>query len=160
MQDWLRGHRPTAVILAAFVAVVIGVVVWACTMPSSSDGLSMGDYGPEKQNDWAQRLVTGLNTHDVNQVPLLRANGVLSVEQSHTIEAVMPATDCRYRLVSVDDRGEQPRQQVPGLTSEHSTYRFDMTVGEQCPQVEPRSRTLGVVAVAEMSYWEPYYFVQ
>lgn len=159
MQNCLRARRPTAVILAVSAAVVIGIVVWACTMPSSSDGLSMGDYGPEKQNEWAQRLVAGLNTHDVNKVPLLRANGVLSVEQSHTIEAVMPAPGCGYRLVSLNDRGEQPKQQGPGLTSEHSTYRFDMTVGEQCPQEEPRSRTLGVVAVAEMSYWEPYYFM-
>jgi hypothetical protein len=159
MTDWFNAHRSIAVILAVLAAVVVGVVVWACTVPSSSDGLSMGDYGPDKQSEWAERLITGLNTRDVNQVPLLRSNGVLSVEQSHTIEAVMPVPGCGYRLVSAEDRGEQGRQQVPGLPTATSTYRFDMTVEERCPDKPPRNRTLGVVAVAEMSYWEPFYFV-
>ena len=159
MADWFSARRSIAVILAVLAAAVAGVVVWEYTAPWSSDGLSMGDYGPEKQRDWAERLITGLNTHDVDQVPLLRTNGVLSVEQSDTIETVMPTPSCRYDLASVSDRGEQGRQHVPGLPTENSTYRFDMTVNERCPHQRTRNRTIGVVAVAEMSYWEPFYFV-
>ncbi|BBX26324.1 hypothetical protein [Mycolicibacterium alvei] len=159
MADWFSTHRNIAVILALLIAAVVGVVVWAWTAPSSSDDLAMGDYGPAKQREWAERLTTGLNTHDVNKVPLLRANGVLSVEQGQTIATVMPAPGCGYRLVSVEDRGEQGSQLVPGLSTESSTYRFDMTVEERCPDKQPRNRTIGVVAIAEMSYWEPFYFV-
>ncbi|MDH6195503.1 hypothetical protein M2272_002143 [Mycobacterium frederiksbergense] len=159
MTDWFNAHRSTGAILAVLAAVVVGVGIWAYTLPSSRDGLSMGDYGPDKQSEWAERLITGLNTHDVNQVPLLRTNRLLSVEQSQTSETVMPAPGCGYRLVSVEDRGEQGRQKVLGLPTENSTYRFDMTVEERCPDNQPRNRTIGVVAIAEMSYWEPFYFV-
>ncbi|MCG7609672.1 hypothetical protein BA059_05210 [Mycolicibacterium sp. (ex Dasyatis americana)] len=159
MTDWFSAHRGIAVVVAVLAAVVVGAVAWACTVPSSSDGLSMGDYGPDKQGEWAERLVTGLNTREVNQVPLLQPNGVLSAEQRQTVEAVMPAPGCGYHLVSVEDRGEQGRQQVPGLSTESSTYRFDMTVEARCPDKQPLNRTIGVVAIAEMSYWEPFYFV-
>ena len=118
----------------------------------------MGDYGQKKQSEWAERLVAGLNTHDVNQVPLLRTNGVLSAEQRTTIEAFLPESNCEYRLTAVDDRGQQGRQKVPGLSAESSTYRFDMSVEETCLNQSPRSRTVGVVAIPEMSYWEPFYF--
>lgn len=159
MADWFSTHRSIAVILALLAAAVVGVVVWACSVPSSSDGLSLGDYGPDKQSEWAERLITGLNTRDVNKVPILRTNGVLSADQSQTIDAVIPAPGCKYRLISVKDQGEQGRQQVPGLPTESSTYRFDMTVEERCSENQPRNRTIGVVAIAEMSYWEPFYFV-
>lgn len=118
----------------------------------------MGDYGPQKQRDWAERLVTGLNSHDVNQVPVLRSNGKLGGAQRETVEAAMPAPGCSYELLSVDDRGEQGRRLVPGLPTENSTYRFDITVDEHC-SATTRTRMLGVVAIAEMSFWDPYYFV-
>jgi hypothetical protein len=34
-----------------------------------------------------------------------------------------------------------------------------MTVEERCSENQPRNRTIGVVAIAEMSYWEPFSFV-
>lgn len=145
----------SAVVIAATAA---AVAVWLHLSESGSDAGSMGDYGPQKQREWAERLVAGLNTHDVNQVPVLRINGQMRDAQRDTVEAAMPAPGCSYELRSVDDRGEQGRRPVPGLPTETSTYRLDMTVGEQC-STTTRSRVLGVMAIAEMSYWEPFYFV-
>lgn len=84
--------------------------------------------------------------------------GGLSAEQRDSIDAAMPATDCSYKLASVKDRGKQRGQQVPGLSSAASTYRFDATVEERCPGHAARTRELRVVAIAEMGYWEPFYF--
>lgn len=70
----------------------------------------------------------------------------------------MPRRGCSYELVAVKDRGEQRAQQVPGLSSTASTYRFDATVKERCPGQSPHTRELEVVAIAEMGYWEPFYF--
>lgn len=39
-----------------------------------------------------------------------------------------------------------------------ATHRFDATVEERCPGQSLRTRELGVVAIAEMGYWEPFYF--
>lgn len=162
MADWFSAHRRAAAIMAVLAVVVAAFAVWLYTLPSSSDGLSMGDYGPEKQRDWAERLVAGLNTHDAKQVPVLRPGGATSTRQAaqnQTVEAAMPAAGCVYELMSVNDRGEQGEQQVPGETSVNLTYRFDMTVEERCPDRGARNRVLGVIAIAEMSYWEPSYFV-
>ena len=133
--------------------------MWLFTLPSNSDGLSLGDYGPDKQQEWADRLVAGLNMHDAEEVPLLRLKGGLSLQQRDSIDSAMPQTGCSYALASVRDRGEQWGQQVPGWSSTASTYRFDATVEERCSGRSPRTRELGVVAIADMGYWEPFYFV-
>ncbi|MCV7386147.1 hypothetical protein H7K14_20250 [Mycolicibacter longobardus] len=159
MASPLRAHRRALTISAAAVAAAAAAVAaWFHLAASDTDGLSMGDYGPEKQREWAEQLVTGLNTHDVNQVPVLRSSGQLLDAQRGTVEAAMPAPGCSYRLLSVQDRGEQGRRPVPGLRTENSTYRFDMTVDEHCSGTT-RTRVLGVMAVAEMGYWDPFYFV-
>lgn len=69
---WYSAHRRVSWIAAAALAVAAAVTVWLFTLPSNTDGLSLGDYGPDKQQEWADRLVAGLNTHDVQQVPVLR----------------------------------------------------------------------------------------
>lgn len=158
MMEWYTAHRRVSWIAAAVLVVAVAVTVWLLTLPSNDDGLSLGDYGPGKQHEWADRLVTGLNTHDAEQVPLLRLKGGLSSEQRDSIDAAMPATGCTYELAAVHDRGEQRGQQVPGLSTVASTYRFDATVEERCPGQASRTRELGVVAIAEMGYWEPFYF--
>lgn len=112
----------------------------------------MVDYGPGEQQEWAGRLVAGLNAHDAEQVPLLRLKGGLSLEQRDSIDEAMPQAACSYALASVQDRGEQWGQQVPGLSSTASTYRFDATVEERCPGQAPHSRELAVVAIAEMGH--------
>lgn len=153
---WYGRHRRLVWISAA-VAVVAGAV-WLLTLPSDGDGLKIGDYGTDKQSDWAQRLVTGLNTHDAEQVPVLRLNGLLSDEQRKSIDAVLPRAGCSYELRSVTDRGQQEDQQLPGLAPAQSTYRFDATVEERCPGQASRGRDIGVLAIADMGYWQPYYF--
>ena len=158
MRKWYSAHRRVSWIAAAVLVVAVAVTVWLLTLPSNDDGLSLGDYGPGKQQEWADRLVAGLNTHDAEQVPVLRLKGELSREQRDTIDAAMPETGCAYELEAVQDRGEQRGQQVPGLPSAASTYRFDATVEERCPGQASRTRELGVVAIAEMGYWEPFYF--
>ena len=158
MMSWDGVHRRVSWIAAAVLVVAVAVTMWILTLPSNSDGLSLGDYGPDKQQEWADRIVAGLNTHDAEQVPVLRLKGGLSVEQRASIDAAMPATGCRYELAAVQDRGEQRGQQVPGLSTAASTYRFDATVEERCPGQSLRTRELGVVAIAEVGYWEPFYF--
>lgn len=159
MMEWYSAHRRLSWIAAAVLVVAVAVTVWLLTLPSNDDGLSLGDYGPSKQQEWADRLVAGLNTHDAEHVPVLRLKGELSPEQRDSIDAAMPETGCAYELEAVQDRGEQRGQQVPGLPSAASTYRFDATVEERCPGQASRTRELGVVAIAEMGYWEPFYFV-
>lgn len=159
MMEWYSAHRRVSWITAAVLVVAVAVTMWILMLPSNSDGLSLGDYGPDKQQEWADRLVAGLNTHDAEHVPVLRLKGGLSVEQRDSINAAMPATGCTYELAAAQDRGEQRAQQVPGLSSAASTYRFDATVEERCPGRSPRTRELGVVAIADMGYWEPFYFV-
>lgn len=158
MMEWYSAHRRVSWIAAAVLVVAVAATMWLLTLPSNSDGLSLGDYAPDKQQEWSDRLVAGLNTHDAEQVPLLRLKGGLSPEQRDSIEAAMPATDCTYELAAVQDRGEQRGQQVPGVSSAASTYRFDVTVEERCPGQSLRIRRLGVVSIAEMGYWEPFYF--
>jgi hypothetical protein len=158
MRKWYSAHRRVSWIAAAVLVVAVAVTVWLLTLPSNDEGLSLGDYGSSKQQEWADRLVAGLNTHDAEQVPVLRLKGELSREQRDTIDAAMPETGCAYELEAVQDRGEQRGQQVPGLPSAASTYRFDATVEERCPGQASRTRELGVVAIAEMGYWEPFYF--
>lgn len=150
--------RGASWVLAGVVVVVAAGVVWLLTLPSNGDGLNVGNYGTDKQRDWAQRLVTGLNTRDAEQVPVLRLNGQLSDGQRKSIDAVLPKTGCNYTLRSVTDRGRQKDQQLPGLAAAQSTYRFDATVDEQCPGQLSRSRDIGVLAIVDMGYWEPYYF--
>lgn len=119
----------------------------------------MGDYGPGEQWGWAQQLTAGLNTGKAAEVPVLRDHGEMSGAQAATIEAALPAPNCHYTLVSVSDRGEQGRHSTPGRRGENQTYRFDMRVDQHCRTGPPRPRTIGVMAVAEMGYWDPLYFV-
>lgn len=121
----------------------------------------MGAFGPEEQREKAEELVAGLNTRDVSKVPVLYYGGSYPAQETarnQTIEAAMPAPDCRYALVSVADRGEQGAERFPWSLGEVSTYRFDMVVDEWCPGRNPARRTVGVIAVADMSYWNPMAF--
>jgi hypothetical protein len=144
---------------ALVIAAVTAVAIWLYTLPSTTDGLHMGEYGAEEQWGWAQQLTAGLKTGEAAEVPVLRAGGAMSASQAVTIEAALLAPGCRYTLVSVSDRGEQWRHLKPGHLGENQTYRFDMTVHQRCPAGLPLARTTGVMAMAEMGYWDPLYFV-
>ena len=155
---WCGAHRRLVWVLAAVIVASAAGAVWLWTLPTNSDGLKVGDFGAEEQHDWAQRLVTGLNTSDAEQVPVLRLNGQLSREQRKVIDATLPAAGCRYVLQSVTDRGKQTGKEVPGLPTAQSIYRFDAAVDEECEGRPSRSRDIGVLAIVDMGYWEPYYF--
>ncbi len=155
----LTAKRRVGCAAVLVIAAVTAVAIWLYTLPSTTDGLHMGEYGPDEQWGWAQQLTAGLNTGEAAQVPVLRAGGAMSASQAVTIEAALPAPGCRYTLVSVSDRGEQGRHSTPGRLGENQTYRFDMTVHQRCPAGLPLARTIGVIAVAEMGYWDPLYFV-
>ncbi|MGU3650287.1 hypothetical protein [Mycolicibacterium sp. A43C] len=159
--EWYRAHARASwiVIVGLLVVVLVAVASWLWRS-SEPDGLSLGKYGPDKQQEWAARLVAGLNTHEAEKVPVLRLNGELTSEQRSSIKAVMPASACMYQLVGVEDRGEQRQQDVPGLSTPVSTYRFDAMVDELCEGQPPRAREFGVVAIADMGYWEPFYFAE
>lgn len=152
-----RKHRKALLISVTAIGAIVataGLYLWATDM----DFLKMGDFGPPKQREWAEKLVVGLNTHDPEEVRINRPDR-MSDEQKQTIEAAMPASGCYYELVSVRDRGEQARRPAPGLHGDIGTYRFDMTVDEHCSEMT-RTRVIGVMAIADMGTWAPYYFVE
>jgi hypothetical protein len=156
---FLRAPRWIVIAVAGVFAVAVGVGAWWYALPSASDGVVMGDYGPETQRDWARRLVVGLNTREAEQVPVWRPSGESPGEQRRAIDHAMPAADCRYDLLSVEDRGAQSAQDVPGLTGPRNTHRFDMTVEHVCPGRPSQHRDIGVIAIADMGYWNPYLLV-
>ncbi|MDO3401049.1 hypothetical protein QWI29_13500 [Mycolicibacterium neoaurum] len=159
---WLKAHRFAVVVVSAFALLVIGGAIAAYAFLSRDAGPVMKEFGPGEQRNWAEKLVAGLNTRDVAQVPVLRSGGESHARQTaknRTIESSMPEPGCRFELVSTDDRGEQGRQPVPGSSSENPSYRFDMVVDVNCPGEPTSAKTIGVIAVAEMGYWEPSYFV-
>lgn len=161
LMQWYRANPRAfwAAIVTMLVVVLVAVASWLWRS-SEPDGLSLGEYGSDKQREWAVRLVAELNTHDPEQVPVLRLNGQLTSGQRSSIEAVMPAWECKYQLLGVEDRGEQRQQDVPGLSTPVSTYRFDAIVDELCEGQPPRAREFGVVAIADMGYWEPFFFAE
>ncbi|WP_142386843.1 hypothetical protein [Mycobacterium hubeiense] len=150
-------------VVASFLVVIalIAAGAWWLLSVTSDDGPGLGKFGPQEQREKAEELVAGLNTGDVGKVPVARDSWSAEAEtaQNRTIEAAMPSPGCRYTLISVVDRGEQGVERVPGATSETRTYRFDMVVDEQCPTQQPRQRTIGVIAAANMGYWNPMAFV-
>lgn len=157
---WYRAHaRAFWAAIVVMLVVLVAVASWLWHS-SNSDGLSLGGYGSDKQEEWAARLVAGLNTHEAEKVPVLRPNEELTSEQRSSIKAVMPASACMYQLVGVEDRGEQRQQDVPGLSTPVSTYRFNAKVDELCEGEAPRARQFGVVAIADMGYWEPFLFAE
>ncbi|AHC27900.1 MULTISPECIES: hypothetical protein [Mycobacteriaceae] len=158
LMQWYRAHaRASWVALLVVVLVAVASWLWRSSEP---DGPSLGEYGSDKQNEWAARLVAGLNTHEPEQVPVHRVNGQLTSEQRSSIKEVMPARGCMYQLVSVEDRGEQRQLDAPGLSTPVSTYRFNAKVDELCEGQPPRVREFGVVAIADMGYWEPFVFAE
>ncbi|SDF04241.1 hypothetical protein SAMN04488581_5253 [Mycolicibacterium neoaurum] len=159
MQRYRANPRAFWAAIVTMLVVLVGVSSWPWRS-SEPDGPSLGEYGSDKQNEWAARLVAGLNTHEPEQVPVHRVNGQLTSEQRSSIKEVMPARGCMYQLVGVEDRGEQRQQDVPGLSTPVSTYRFDAMVDELCEGRPPRAREFGVVAIADMGYWEPFYFAE
>lgn len=159
-------HAPPIrwIVVVTFLLAVIAIVaagVWWYLAATSDDGPGLGKFGPQEQREKAEELVAGLNTGDLGKVSVARDSWSAEAEaaQNRTIEAAMPSPGCRYTLKSVVDRGEQGVERVPGATSETRTYRFDMVVDEQCPGQQPRQRTIGVIAAANMGYWNPMAFV-
>lgn len=52
MSAAVTAGRRLAVAAAVLVTVGAAIAVWMWTLPSSTDGLSMGEYGSEKQWEW------------------------------------------------------------------------------------------------------------
>lgn len=157
---WYRAHaRAFWVAIVVMLVVLVAVASWL-RRSSEPDGLSLGGYGSDKQYGWAAHLVTGLNTHEPEKVLVHRVNGQLTSEQRSSIKEVMPPRGCMYQLVGVEDRGEQRQQDVPGLSTPVSTYRFNAKVDELCEGRPPRAREFGIVAIADMGYWEPFLFAE
>lgn len=122
-------------------------------------------YVKDQQQDDAENIVSGLNTHDVAKVDVIRGlskTDPKSVDaaraQNDTVLSALPATGCQYSIKSVDDKGEQGTKIVPGLIKESRVYRLDLNVEEQCSGKPPQPRTLGLHLIPYWGYWTPLSF--
>ncbi|MDX1874548.1 hypothetical protein SBI67_20705 [Mycolicibacterium sp. 120266] len=145
------------------VSIVAAVAAAGIALYLSADDDSvntMKDYTPERQQEAAESIVAGLNTHDPKNVPLLRnASAVPDADADNAqinanIIAATPPSGCHYTVASVTDRGDQGVQKLPWF-SPHETRRFDMTVHQICPGQSEVERTIGVLAIPSGmgGYW-------
>ena len=115
------------------------------------------------QQQRAQDIVAGLNTHNPDSVEVFRIEGqpqsdfyLTSITQN--ITAVLPPSGCQYALQSIEDKGEQlhPAELVPwyGAAVDHASG-FDMKLRQECPGQPPTPRTIRVIAIPSGmgGYW-------
>lgn len=115
----------------------------------------MRDYTPAVQDKAAAAIVAGLNTHNSDNVDLLRFHGHPESDGNNkaiaeNITAVLPPPSCQYTLLGTKDEGEQqhPAELVPWYSTivEHA-WGFDMKIQQICPGIQPTPRTIRVIAV-------------
>lgn len=154
-----RGTALAGVLIVAVVAAIAAGI--ALYLPAGDDSVNtMKDYTPERQQQAAESIVAGLNTHDPKNVPLLRNTSAVpdadadNAQINANITAAMPPPECRYTVVSVTDRGDQGVQKLPWF-SPHETRRFDISVHQICPGQAQVERTIGVLAIPSGmgGYW-------
>lgn len=154
--------RRTALIgvltVMAFAAIAAGIALY---LSASHDSVNtMKDYTPQRQQEAAESIVAGLNTHDPKNVPLLRNTSAVpdadadNAQINANIAAAMPPPECRYTVASVTDRGDQGVQKLPWF-SPHETRRFDIAVHQICPGQKDVERAIGVLAIPSGmgGYW-------
>lgn len=151
--------------IAAVVLAVVAALVFFFVIPEG-DPTALKDFPADKQQKAAQYIVEELNGHDVAKVYVIRGNNTTDPkevaaqqEQDKTVQAAMPAAGCSYSLTSFDDRGEQGRKAVPGITKELRVWLLDLHVDEQCAAGPAQSRTLGLYFIPYMAHWTPVSFV-
>lgn len=153
--------RRTTIVAALAVVVVAAAAGFALYLSTRNDSTNtMKDYPPERQQRAAESIVTGLNTGNPKNVPLLRNTSTVpdadvdNAQINANITAAMPPAGCRYTLASVTDRGDQGVQKLPWF-SPHETRRFDMTVHQICAGRPDVERTIGVLAIPSGmgGYW-------
>lgn len=145
----------TVMVVAAMAA---GISFYLSARSDSAN--TMKDYTPERQQEAAESIVAGLNTHDPKNVPLLRNTSAVpdadadNAQINANISAAMPPSGCHYTVASVTDRGDQGVQKLPWF-SPHETRRFDMNVHQICPGQAEVERTIGVLAIPSGmgGYW-------
>jgi hypothetical protein len=144
--------------------VAIGLVAWfwywhivdSRNPYGGHNSYGMRDYTPAVQEKAAQRIVSGLNTRNPDNVELLRFHGrpeydVPNAAIRDNVAAVLPDPGCRYVLDGVVDRGEQdhPADLVPwyAKTVGHA-WGFDMKLQQLCPGQHTTPRTIRVIAIS------------
>jgi hypothetical protein len=121
----------------------------------------MKDYNAQTQKTAANGIVAGLNTHDPDNVELMRNHSgnpdreADNARITKNIAAVLPAPGCEYVLVGVEDKGEQDPAAVPWFSGPTRARGFDMRLRHLCPGRQPTPRTLRVIAIPSGmgGYW-------
>lgn len=156
---------------AIAVGIVLGVVVIAAvawfwywhivdTNPNGGhNSYGMRAYTPEVQQKAAESIVAALNTHNPDNVKLLRFrgypdNGAAEKAIDDNIAAALPSPDCRYTLISIEDKGEQDPAAAPWYRPQHA-WGFDMKLHQLCPGRQSTPRTIRVIAIPSGmgGYW-------
>jgi hypothetical protein len=151
-----------AVIALAGVAALAwyGYVVDSRNPYGGHNSYGMRDYTPHDEENAAKAIIAGLNTHNPDRVELTRNHSgdpdreADNARIADNIGAVLPPPDCKYSLVNVEDRGEQPPSEVPWFSGPTHAWGFDMNLRQLCPGHQPTPRTIRVIAIAGMGgYW-------
>lgn len=147
-----RTRTIVVIALALALACAVGVALWYLDATEGANPSPMKDYDAETQQKAAQAIVAGLNTHNPDDVELIRNSGgepdraTDNARITENIAAVLPQPGCRYSLIGVEDMGEQDPAAVPWFHPSQARG-FDMHLQQLCPGQPPTPHTIRVIAI-------------
>jgi hypothetical protein len=156
-----RRRKLTAIAVAFTLICIGGGALWYLYATEIVNPHPMKTYTPDVQEKAAKGIVARLNTHNPDNVELMRNHsGDLDREADNAqiaknIAAVLPPPGCEYTLVGIEDKGEQTPAAVPWFSGPSQARGFDMKLQQICPGKGPTPRTIRVIAIPSGmgGYW-------
>jgi hypothetical protein len=156
-----RTRTALVIALALTLACLGGGALWYLYATEDVNPYPMRDYTAETQEKAAQSIVAGLNTHNPDNVDLMRNHSgnpdreADNARITTNIAIVLPPPGCQYSLVSIEDKGEQDPAAVPWFSGPTQARGFDMKLQQLCPGRQPTRRTIRVIAIPSGmgGYW-------
>ncbi|MBB3601689.1 hypothetical protein FHT40_001322 [Mycolicibacterium sp. BK556] len=155
--------KPTRSIVVVTLAIALlclgGAALWYLYATEDVNPYPMKDYNAATQQKAAEAVVAGLNTHNPDNVDLMRIDG--QPESDANLKAItanitptLPPPGCQYALNGVEDKGEQDPADVPWYHPSQARG-FDMKLQQLCPGQPPTPRTIRVIAIPSGmgGYW-------
>jgi hypothetical protein len=158
----IKVTRPRVFIALGFTVIcLLAGVLWYLSTTESVSRYPMKDYTAETQEKAAKSIVAGLNTHNPDNVDLMRNHSgdpdrdADNAQITENIAAVLPSAGCRYNLASIEDQGEQDPGAVPWFSGPTQARGFDMKLQQLCLGQAPTPRTIRVIAIPSGmgGYW-------